>query len=275
MNSMSLEDLEFRDKLVMDVWNEMCADTAYNYPMDNGEYVEVVGNGEYLGLYLLQRRIDTKYLGIDGDDVLLKGRKEFIDPENPQYYTVVGASDKEQQAVSEMEQYDLQLNYDKIVLENWIDVSLFIDWGYMPDNTRKHNMYYLLEDIEEDLKISLILWDTDMTFGLEWGGDRYVYNVWIMDHLRAVRPEYEKLKELYPDLDQKLAERWKQMRSDVLTNENILEKVEGYLELFENSGAFARDKAKWGEYHSGQDSIEAFYEFIEKRMEFLDDYYKI
>ncbi|MBQ7815760.1 MAG: CotH kinase family protein, partial [Oscillospiraceae bacterium] len=276
LNSMSLEDLEFRDKLVMDIWNEMCADTAYNYPMDSGEYAEVINNGEYSGLYLLQRRVDTKYLNTDRNDVLLKGRKEFADPNNPIYYTVVGDEAAQQQATEIMVQYDAQQNYDRIVLENWIDVNLFVNWGYMSDNVRRHNMYYVLEDMEDDLKIKLILWDTDMTFGLDWSSEgRYVYNLWIMDHLQYNRPEYEKLKEIYPDLDQKLSQRWQQLRSTVLTNENIFAKVESYQQIFIQSGAFARDKAKWGEYHGGADNIEAFYEFIEKRMAFLDSCYGI
>ncbi len=87
LNSMSLEDLNFRDKFVMDLWNEMCKNTDYNYKMDSAEYVEVVNNGVYSGIYLLQRRIDAKYLNLDKNTVLLKGRKEFIDPNNPQYYT--------------------------------------------------------------------------------------------------------------------------------------------------------------------------------------------
>ena len=275
LNSMSLEDLNFRDKLVMDVWNQMCADTPYNYKMDSGEYVEVINNGVYSGLYLLQRRIDEKYLSTGSSDIVLKGRKEFADPNNPIYYTVVGDVAKQPLATEIMDQYDLAANYDKIVLENWIDVNLFVNWGYMSDNVRKHNMYYVLEDAQQDLKIRLILWDTDMTFGLDWGNNRYVYNLWIMDHLQYNRPEYEKLKEIYPDLDSRLAERWSELRQNVLSNDNILQYVQSYQQLFENSGAYSRDMAKWGQYHEGQDTIEAFYQFIEKRMEFLDNVYGI
>lgn len=275
LNSMSLEDLNFRDKLVMDIWNEMCAGTPYNYKMDTGEYVEVINNGVYSGLYLLQRRIDEKYLGTGAEDVLLKGRKEFADPDNPLYYTVVGDLTKQPAATAIMAEYDLGNNIDKLVLDNWIDVNLFVNWGYMGDNVRRHNIYYVLEDMEEDLRIKLILWDTDMTFGLDWGNNRYVYNVWIMDHIQLNRPEYEKLKEIYPDLDKKLSERWRQLRKDVLSNENIFEYVSQYQQFFAKSGALARDKAKWGEYHEGKDNITAFNEFIEKRMVFLDGIYKI
>ena len=275
LNSMSLEDLNIRDKLVMDIWNEMCAEAEYNYPMDKGEYVEVIDNGSYAGMYLLQRRIDTKYLNTDSDDILVKGRKEFTDPNNPVYYTVVGDESRQPFATEIMDSYDLAQNYENIVLENWIDVNLFVNWAYMEDNIRRYNMYYVLEDPEDDLKIRLILWDTDMTFGLSWGGDRYIYNLWIMDHLQYNRPEYERLKEIYPDLDQRLANRWKELRQSYLSNENILKYADSYFGLFAESGAQDRDLARWGEYHAGQDSVDAFYEFIEKRMEFLDSCYGI
>ena len=272
LNSMSFDDVRLRDKLVMDLWNEMCTDTPYNYKMDNGEYVEVVQNGEYIGLYLLQRRYDTKYLGVN-DGVLLKGRKEFADPSNPQYYTLAGNSGNFEQAHAIMQQYDQQQNFEYIDINNWIDVNLFINLGYMPDNISRHNMYYMLENTDSDPSVKLILWDTDMAFGLSWYIDSYIYNPWMVDQSCISRPEYEKLKELYPQLDAMQSQRWQQLRQDVLTQQNILAKVENYRQQFSDSGAFARDKTKWGSYHNGADTMEAFCDFIQRRLVFLDEYY--
>ena len=273
LNSMSFDDVRFRDKLVMDIWNQMCEETPYNYKMDIGEYVEVVNNGVYSGLYLMQRRVDTKYLGLDDGQILLKGRKEFADPQNPIYYTVVGDTEKQQLATKIMEQYDQEIIYDKIDIENWIDVNLFVNWAYMQDNLRRHNMYYVLDDPENDLKISLILWDTDMTFGIGWSDSGYTYIPWIKDYWQCNRPEYKKLKEIYPDLDSRLAERWFELRQNILSEENINSYISSYEKLFYRSGAFARDKAKWGEYHKGQDTIEVFYQFVKDRMPMLDESY--
>lgn len=273
LNSMSLEDLNFRDKLVMDLWNELCKETPYNYPMDSGEYVEVINNGVYSGLYLMQRRVDEKYLGLSGDTVLLKGRKEFADPDNPQYYTPVGESRYEQQAQQIMQQFEQQQNFDKIDIDNWIDLNVFINWAYMPDNIRRHNIYYVLENVQSEPKIKMILWDTDMTFGISWLVDRYAYDPWIAEHLMCIRPEYQLLGQMYPDLDQRFAQRYNQLRQGVLSNENVLEKVNGYRQLFADSGAFERDKTKWDSYHNGADTIEVFYDYIRLRSQYLDGCY--
>jgi len=273
LNSMSFDDVRFRDKLVMDIWNEMCTDTPYNYKMDSGEYVELVDNGIYSGLYLMQRRVDAKYLQLDNDKILLKGRKEFTDPSDPLYYTVVGDSTRQAQATEIMNRYDLGEIHDRIVLDNWIDVNLFVNWGYMSDNIRKHNMYYVLDKPADDLKISLILWDTDMSFGVGWGDGAYTYIPWMKNYWPCNRPEYESLKEIYPGIDSMLADRWKELRSSVLSEENINRHIEEYEILFEKSGAFSRDKARWGEYHNGADTIENFYQFIKERMVVLDNLY--
>ena len=145
----------------------------------------------------------------------------------------------------------------------------------MLSDIRKHNIYYVIDNPQDNLKISLILWDTDMDFGVGWSDNAFVYIPWIKDYWTCNRPEYEKLKEHYPTLDKQLADRWKELRSGVLDVENINGYIHQYETLFEQSGAFARDKAKWGEYHKGVDTIETFYQFVEDRMILLDNMYGI
>ena len=61
--------------MAMDLWNTYLAQEEYNYKMSQGKYAEVVCNGQYCGLYLLQRRIDRKYLELDENQFLAKGIK--------------------------------------------------------------------------------------------------------------------------------------------------------------------------------------------------------
>ena len=74
LNPMSMDDTFVKEKFVQELWGQIVAETNYNYKMSKGEYIELIINGAYQGLYLLQRRIDEKYLEINQKtDILLKG----------------------------------------------------------------------------------------------------------------------------------------------------------------------------------------------------------
>ena len=75
LNPMVMDDTDIREKFAMDLWNSFISDGSSSHKMSSGEYVEVIVNQEYRGLYLLQRRVDRKYLELDPDqDILLKGK---------------------------------------------------------------------------------------------------------------------------------------------------------------------------------------------------------
>ena len=65
LNPMSRDDTFVKEMLTMGIWNQLAAKTTHNYNMSNGQYVELVINNTYSGLYLLQRRIDAKYLQLN------------------------------------------------------------------------------------------------------------------------------------------------------------------------------------------------------------------
>lgn len=75
LNSLYADNTRLRDKLCMDLWQETGAyDNPYgkNFGMQ-GEYVEVLINDSYTGLYLLTHPIDRKQLGLSanaGNDTL-------------------------------------------------------------------------------------------------------------------------------------------------------------------------------------------------------------
>ena len=74
LNPMSMDDTFVKEKLIQELWSQLMKQADYNYQMTKGEYVELFINGAYQGLYLLQRRIDAKYLNLNrNQDILLKG----------------------------------------------------------------------------------------------------------------------------------------------------------------------------------------------------------
>ena len=68
-----------------------------------------------------------------------------------------------------------------------------------------------------------------------------------------------------------LADRWQELRQNIITKESLYEKVDAEFSYLYDSGAYVRNRQKWppkGEYW--QDSY--IYEYIDRRIDFLDGY---
>ena len=117
----------------------------------------------------------------------------------------------------------------------------------------------------------MIPWDTDMSFGVYWidgSGFQYIpESVEIMEY----RMEYEALKQQYPDLDERMAKRWQELRQTIFSAENLLGKIDAYRYTILMSGAVDRDFNILGWYSwGGLDIPENLKLYIENRLEILD-----
>lgn len=272
LNSMSLEDSNIRDMLGMDLWNNIAATTDHNYPMSRGEYVEVLINGEYRGLYLLQRRIDDKYLELKNNAFVIKATPDKGVLEY-NYFSPIDQLFPEALIKSYFE--DKQMA--GVECQNFVDVSLYLQLFVASDNRLEKNMYYVFEQSEDGHTVSLIPWDLDMSMGVIWSDmdDGYEYDYERSLHkFNVARMEMDMMQQQYPDLDQRLSERWKQLRQNFFTQEYIGNLIDSYEDILEKSGAVARDQEKWGLYLGGEDKVENLYVFVEERLALLDEYYQ-
>lgn len=261
LNSMPKEKSRIREMLCMDLWNQLYETTsAYNYKMSTGIYTEVVMNGSYYGLYMLQRRIDAKYLGLDSDDVLLKGYKG-TDVEEIYHNFEIAESVYEEEAVNSFiaDIYE-RGDVSPIQLKNWMDVNLFTVFGNMKDNMAYHNCFYIIRDFDTYPKMSFVLWDTDISFGIR------------NDQKTQPRLEMELLKKQYPDIDRMLAERWFELRDSVLSKDNICAVIEKNSAVINEAASLARDYHRWDEDIDNR-AKESVCEFVDNRLELLDKYY--
>lgn len=273
LNPMWFDDVKVREKLAIDLWNEI-ADTKGSYlKMSGGEYCEVIINGSYQGLRLLQNKIEKKFLKLDNDDMLLKGRN--VNPSAgrklEEAYEIIYSAE-EQAAYDAMEGFFTERDFLSLNLENWIDTQLLILLGNMKDNLNYKNIYYAVENSSAGESLSLIPWDTDMSFGVYWiDGSGFSYapeSVEIIEY----RMEYAALKSQYPDLDMRMANRWKELRENVFSAENILGKIDAYRYTVLMSGAVDRDFNMLGWYSwGGQDTPENLKVYIENRLRILDE----
>lgn len=277
LNPMWFDDVKVREKLAIDLWNEMAEQKGNSLKMSGGEYCEVIINGSYQGLRLLQNKIEKKYLQLDNDDILLKGQN--VNPSDgrrlEEAYEIIYSNDTEA-AYKAMEGFFEEDNFESLNLENWIDTQLMIHLGNMKDNLNYKNIYYVVERENGSEMLSMIPWDTDMSFGVYWiDGSGFSYapdSVEIIEY----RMEYEALKAQYPDLDERMALRWQELRQTVFSTENILGKIDAYRYTILMSGAVDRDFNMLGWYSWGdQDTVENLKVYIEKRLSILDEKYRI
>lgn len=273
LNPMNVDDTKVREKFTMDLWKELSNETEKTYQMSQGEYTEVIINGEYRGLYLLQRRIDEKYLNLDRNkDILLKGTFVWSADTVQDAYEIIYSPYSENQTYNIISQMVNENIYFEISLQNFIDVNLLLDYCLAYDNTSFINMFFVLHETDNSYEVHLVPWDTDISFGVFWD-NKFVYNYEESIKKHAYRAELPLMKDQYPELCDMLKSRWNELRSSVFT-ENIINGIlDNNIRMITESGAFERDQAKWGTFYNGKDLQNNIYTFSEEHLAFLDEYY--
>lgn len=272
LNPMVLDDTKLREKTVMDLWNTFAETCEWDYKMSSGEYLEVILNGEYKGLYLLLRRVDEKYLDIDRDaDVLLKGNSSD---------TLLGGYEIVSSPYNEEETYDLMVDTwdgtgaNKFHRNNFIDVSLLINYLAGSDNAGFKNMFYYLKyDSDRDgYDLYLIPWDTDMSFGFYWNNG-FTYDFYECLTVDIHRIEYYTEQLYSEEMDLDLAQRWRELRSSLFSESAIVSLLDYNRERILSSGAYQRELERWGMFHQGVDTQEKLYQYCTQRLTWLDTHY--
>jgi hypothetical protein len=208
LNPMWFDDVKVREKLAMDLWNQMAEEKGSQLKMSGGQYCELITNEKYEGLRVLQNKIERSYLNLDADDILLKGKnvnKGTVKPPE-EVYEVVYSGQSEEITFQTIGDFFYMKDFTNVNLESWVDMQLFLHLGNMVDNEAYKNIYYVIERADDKEFLSFIPWDTDMSFGVYWeDGFRL-----LPDSVENItyRMEYERLKEQYPQLDELLASRW-------------------------------------------------------------------
>lgn len=264
LNPLFVDGTDIREKLAMKLWEQLQEGKAYPLYMSVGDYIEVVRDGDYKGIYLMQRRVDQKYLNLDEDDILFKSLDAVYAEDVDEAYEVTYSGQSEE--VTEQLRnalYNAEI-YDHIDINNWIDTALLIQLGCMIDNNNYKNMFFVFKMEDYDYKIYMLLWDTDLSF--DYSGNT--------DPQKLVkRMEYDKLKELYPEIDVMMAQRWFQLREGVFSMENIRNIADEYRNYLTDSGATIRDSSRWQGVSTSEEDLTQLYSFTEERTEFLDSYY--
>ena len=294
-----------RDQFNTRIWDRLGAwDTPYNTRFGTSmKYVELVVNGEYRGLYGIFEPIDSTQLEISDQEYLYKrtyGREllaETMDSVAPsEYLTVLGMELKGRNGQGngedwkcfrtfvEMCQSDdetFRAEAEKLLnMDNVADIWLYLQMMYAEDNIYK-NMFFAFKKESDGYRMYLVPWDTDLTWGNTYVDDgEQLYVQWSPEHAQDYLewPFLDRLLKLdVGNIREKVEARWQKLRQDELSDENLKNMLDDCIHEVQDSGAFARDAARWpdsrhdGDYEGMESYLKTRIAWLDKTMKNMDE----
>ena len=269
LNAMRIDDTKVREKVMIDAWNQYIATPQTR--MSTGKYVEVVIDDAYSGLYMLQRRVDEKFLALDRQrDILFKGINTWEAAILEHGYEIIYSGVDRGEAYAQLADMMDHFRYD---LENFADVNLMVHFLHAVDNAGYKNMFYLLRPSEDGPTLYLLPWDTDASMGIMYAdgqGMKHQFDTAIT--IDRFRHEYKELKKVYPHFEDLCAQRWRTLRGSMYDLPELEERIPSNADLLQRSGAYARDVQRWGLW-SENDTWDELIRWCRERIQRLDAIY--
>ncbi len=300
LNSLVTDPNRIREMTAAQIWEQF---DAYNEevsePGPRMEYVELVVDNEYQGLYSLVEPVDERKLALGKGDVLYKIIGD-TPPLDEDIQTSVDRGWKIQESIrvrypKTIADYGAawypirdylnvfyredglvyERDMDKIELSNLIDNYLFLMTAAVSDNCFKNSYYAAITDRSGRYTMYRFPWDLDLSFG----------NLYDVEVAGAVRFEedvtcvYEveeltRLKEACPQtVGEALLEKWQRCRQGFLQTENIEMLMSGNRDYLLQTGALERENGRWPQ-SAASGEIDYLLEYQKKRMEWLDEYFE-
>ncbi|MDD4636149.1 MAG: CotH kinase family protein [Bacteroidales bacterium] len=133
----------------------------------------------------------------------------------------------------------------------WLDYYLFIDLLLATDNHGKNTFIYTYDKNRSNV-MSIAPWDLDGTFGRRWDGSNNIttpnqdFVSFLIQYEHGEYAVFRNLKKFNPDnYNLNLRYRYAELRKTYFTKESLMARFLKYKEMFDKSGAGARETAKW------------------------------
>ena len=299
LNSLYSDRSKVRDKLSLDLWNEIAAETAdYNLDGTHMRYIEVFLDDEYFGLYGLMEPIDHKSFALDQElDRLYKtihwyipNRNDMLASRNELENMSVAIKWPKEMTSSQLwapfreyldmfihnpKLYSFASMTDRLNLPNAIDYCLFISATTAIDNTFKNIYFYADVAPDGSYRFTKIPWDLNYTWGEAWTDVNPTFSFFNPEQVDANYIPIDMANLLWkePETVAPLLEaRWTALRERLLDTARLTGRMEELLGVLQSSGAFARDTARWPGSHNSADLTDML-EFLPKRMSYLDAFF--
>ena len=292
LKNMVADTSKVREKTACQIWEMFDqSNSSVSQPGPRMEYLELLVDNDYVGLFGLVEPVDEKKLGLDKNDVLYKSTHWFV-PEDEdiqyaidhswrlmsylriRYPDIITDYEKTWYPLRDyMNTFynsggDERLAQDKLNLSNTVDMLLF-NMAVSGSDNHFRNLYFAA-DVSEDGTYTMrqIPWDLDLTFGEIVGGgfkddETVIYEEGAIPYLRETDPEL---------VGPLLQERWEECRASFLTTDNIIDMLNENMDYLINSGVVARENGRWPDYRMSTD-LEWMEDYQTRRMEWLDGYF--
>ncbi|WP_165389065.1 CotH kinase family protein [Aquimarina brevivitae] len=294
------EPLRVRSYFAAKLWLQLHSPTYRNNPNAKSGFdlcfTEVFINGRYQGVFALSEQVDDKLLQLQKpvvnavQGVLYKassysGGTDFTkltDYDN--LFPHWGGFEMEfpiRDYTSHWEPlYDLTdivINASKddfknkidqqIQLNNAIDYFLFVNLLRATDNLGKN---YYIATAQKASPFFIIPWDLDGVLGTIIDGRHIpttndILSNGLFDRLSKENPK---------GYNQKLAERWQQLRATTFSNDSLLKMITNQYQRFENEQIYEREYAVWPTKKTKEEEFDYIKNWLQERLLFLDGYFK-
>lgn len=298
INALYTDNHKVREKMAYQIWNEIQEYNCNNFNQaSNITYVELILNNQYWGIYGLQEPVDEKQLSLTDSDVMYRNINMFM-PEEKDFKVEDGTKvipgfeiREPQETEIETEDWIPMREYVKYIynnakmlykeeitalldMNNVVDYELYVQVLAGADNIYK-NINYVARFENGSYKMYQMPWDLDYTFGHDYGGTA-TFSEYKREYetiLMCTR-EYSALESVDREqVNKLLTETWKQYRRKIFNEKHLKAMAKNAMNELTQSGAFARDTARWPEAGNTA-NLSEIYQYIEQRLEFLDTYYE-
>ena len=279
-----------REKIAQTLWWQL-TDERHDFDASGSvlEYVELILNGSYHGLYGLVVPMDEGCIRQDNSSnlALYKIKSWFSGktmPDSAVFSRMIETIYTQNSAVDWMHMLDyldavyIESDADRLLsylnLDNSIDYYIFLNVIAGLDNTFKNTYYVWRGKDEGSAQFYKLPWDLDITFGSsytrEGGPDRRKYNEnW--ESLQISVQDMDLLRREIPGINDKIIQRYFDLRKTSLSDSSIVSMVSQIEEQLTASGALLRERERWPKKDALSEDEQNFSVSILERVLFLDE----
>ena len=287
LDAMAIDRIRMRNRVCFDIWNSYSTtpDTT-NYNNRNGtkgQFVEVLINGSYNGLYCISDKIDRKLLDLkkvkyneDSTAITVRG---VLYKSNSWDNTSLNISNMVESSMDTTVWNNWELEYpdDYPSSEAWMplkelyelcsDNTAFLNGfstSFFEDNVVDYHLFILALNVEDNGNKNEFLsthnitkskqflitpWDLDTSLGGYYDGRYYdgtYATTTVADHrINQNNPFLMAWTTNIDNYRNLMANRWKRLRNRALSQDSINAELEKYASLFLQCGAWQREVERW------------------------------
>ena len=312
LNAMAADDTRMRNKVCFDIWNEY-SKTPYTtkFNQRNGssaEFVELILNGKYWGVYTFSDKIDRKLLGLS------KTRAAIIGTPTPRGVLYKSDSWTEENAFNgysgapgneikwsgwelrtpddypsteawqpllehikmccEADDKEFREQFeDNFYVDNIIDFVIFKLAFNLNDNCPK-NVHWSITDISSEDRMLLTPWDLDASFGADYFGN-HSESLVSFSSFKLSTPIRRMFETNVANCRYKLVKRWGELKNSIFKPSNVQRMMFEYADEINRSGAWQRERKMWNNNPVNlpadiYENIDREMEWYRKNYEFVD-----